>query len=307
MKFDIPVLFIFFNRSQVALQSFEKIKKCKPSKLYLASDGYRDNKPEEAACVLNLRNEILGRINWECEIKTLFHDKNLGCGPGVYAAINWFFENEEWGIILEDDCVVQDSFFNYMRELLKRYKNDQRIGMIAGYNPINTYSTQNSYLFSTYKACWGWGTWRRAWMQMDYEMKWRKTPQADDIIFKMGYKGSDRRECLYKLFKIDCGMVSAWDWQWYFSLAAQNQLCIFPSKNLVSNIGFGENATHTKSKNKLVAIAEDLTFPLTHPTYVVPHCAFDKAYHRKMYSFKRRIRNLIPHSIYLYLNKLLKQ
>lgn len=304
MGYNIPILFIFFNRPETALISFEKIKKCKPAKLYLASDGGRENKKGEEQIVINLRETIIGQIDWNCEVKTLFRDRNYGCGPNVFAAINWLFENEEYGIILEDDCIVQDSFFAYMEEMLTIYKDDQRIGMVAGYNSISKHYTSYSYLFSTYKACWGWGTWKRAWKQMDYEMKWRNTPQADDIIFRMGYKGTDKQECLYKLYKIDYKMVSAWDWQWYFSLAANNQLCIFPSINLVSNIGFGKNATHTSKRCKSVCATGDLEFPLKHPICVVCNMKFDKEFHNNLYSIKRIFRNLfIPKWVYKLINR----
>lgn len=301
----VPILFVIFNRLDTAMEAFAQIRKYQPDVLYLAADGPRRERPAEQIQCEETRSTILNAIDWDCNVHKLFREENLGCGRAVYEAINWMFATEEYGIVLEDDCVAKPSFFLFMEELLQRYKDDNRIGMIAGHNDLGCSFSSDSYIFSVYKACWGWATWKRAWLQMDFSMNWEKTSQCADVIHQMGYEGKDRAECLYKILKIKNGFVSAWDWQWYFSLASQSQLCIFPSKNLISNIGFGDTATHTKGKNKSNIIAEDLTFPLVHPAYVVAHQIFDRAFHNRMYSFKRRIRNMIPLSVYLYIyNKL---
>ena len=147
--YEIPVLFVFFNRKDVTLKAFERICQIKPAKLYLAQDGYRADKgKQEADKILEIRECVLGMIDWECEIKTLFRTQNVGCGAGVKTAIDWMFENEEYGIILEDDCVAESSFWTFMQQLLIRYKDDQRIGMIAGYNPLDNIYTDASYTFS---------------------------------------------------------------------------------------------------------------------------------------------------------------
>jgi len=292
--FDIPVLFVIFNRKDVSIKSFIKIKEAKPLKLYIAGDGYRKNKVGDDIKVYETRQAILDLIDWDCEVKTLFQEDNLGCGSGVYTAINWFFENEECGIILEDDCVVQESFFFYMSELLKKYAQDERIGMVAGFNSIGSIYSEYSYCFSKYKACWGWGTWKRAWQNMDLSLKWRTTSQNDSILTNMGYLGKDVKAWKYKLKKIDAGAVSAWDWQWYFSLASKNQLCIFPAFSLVSNIGFGEDATHTTAYTNNMSARSNITFPLSHPSYILPNKEFDKKIYKKENAFIRRLRVYLP-------------
>ncbi len=296
--YPIPVLFCFFNRPDTTKKAFDEIRKCKPQKLYLASDGPRENR-NESSTIFQLRNDIINSIDWDCEVKTLFRDHNLGCSLGIKTAIDWLFENENFGIILEDDCIVQPSFWQYMQELLVRYENDLRIGMIAGYNQLNNIFNEDSYAFSSYKACWGWATWRRAWKNMDIEMKWRTTHQYNDIMMRTGLYGKDIRETEFKLMKIDANLVSAWDWQWYSALAAQNQLCIFPAVNLVTNIGFGKDATHTSNKSDSVDATQNLAFPLKHPNYIVPNYSFDKRFHKNLYNCKRIIRNLlIPMFLY---------
>jgi hypothetical protein len=291
-----PVLFIIFNRPDIAKKSFLKIRDARPSRLYIACDGPRNT--NEQNIVELTRKTIQELIDWECDVHYLFQEKNLGCSMGVYTAISWFFEHEECGIILEDDCKVNASLFPFMEELLERYKDDQRIGMIAGTNTC-LIQTETSYYFSRYKACWGWATWKRSWKNMDLPMRWRKTDHYMSILRNMGYRGCDINYWKYRLKLIDNNQVSAWDWQWYFTLAAQNQLSIFPKINLVSNIGFGENATHTTNKKqpKEYLAHMELDFPLMHPEYVIPNDSFDKCYYRNNNSFYYTLMRFIPFKI----------
>lgn len=290
----IPILFIIFNREIIAWRSFQAIKKARPSKIYIASDGPR-NKEEEKK-VLATRKRIIEAIDWECEVKTLFQDINLGCGRGVYTAINWLFENEEQGIILEDDCIASETFFPYVEKMLELYKDDSRIGMVAGYNPRQIRNYPYSIIFSKFKGCWGWASWRRAWINMDFNMDWRKSTYATSIIANSGYQGRDRDKWIFELKSIDRKYVSAWDWQWYFSLARQNQLCIFPFKNQISNIGNDVDATHTSYSNIEVP-SELLTFPLEIPECICPYEPFDRLIYKSDHSIRAYMVRLIPYKI----------
>lgn len=298
--YNIPILFIFFNREDIAIQTFDKIRKQKPSKLYLSSDGPREGKKGEADKVFRIRNKILSLIDWDCDVFTRFLDNNIGCSLSVSSAISWLFSNEENGIILEDDCVPQDSFFPFVQEMLLKYKDDMRIGLIAGFNPIaDKVFTENSYYFANNKSTWGWATWSRAWQNFDLQMKWRGTSYEKSIILNMGYKGRDRKYWNYRLGAIDANYVSAWDWQWFFSLAAQNQLTIYPKCNLISNIGFGEESTHTAYKSHIdESIATDnLAFPLIHPRFVLPNSDFDYAFHKRNNTIMNKILQLLSFRI----------
>lgn len=295
MSCNVPVLFVIFNRPETAIRSFESIRRARPQRLYIASDGPRKERVGEAEVVARTRSSVLAMIDWDCEVKTLFQEQNLGCGPGVYTAISWLFEHEEMGVILEDDCIASASFFPFMEQMLTRYASDQRIGMVAGFNPIPMPQLTNSYLFSRFKSCWGWGSWRRAWQGMDIAMDWRNS-DADSVIWNCGYGGRDRSEWLYKLKCIDRGYVSAWDWQWYFSLAAQSQLCIYPKVNLISNIGDDAAATHT-SLGHITRQRCELEFPLSDPTYMVPNVRFEKAFYKRSNSPYRRFVRLMPHAL----------
>ena len=292
-RFSIPILFVIFNRKEIAQVSFEHIRQQRPKRLYIASDGARPDKIDEKKIVDDIRKTILNSIDWDCEVNTLFQSVNMGCGIGVFTAINWFFNHEKLGIIIEDDCICNDSFFKFMEEMLLRYENDCRIGMVAGSNLIDNYSNAaTSYFFSRYKSCWGWGTWKRAWQNMDLTMKWRETDR-NDVLSNCGYYRKGLSKWKYQLKCIDANYVSAWDWQWYFTLSAQNQLCIYPKVNLVSNIGVGENATHT-SRGNITHEAYYLDFPLAHPEYVVPNETFDRCFYKSENGVLDIIKRLFP-------------
>jgi len=301
---NIPVLFVIFNRPDIACKSFLSIKEIKPQKLYIAQDGAREDKEGELEKVLETRKRILDLIDWPCDVKTLFQVHNLGCGMGVYSAISWLFENEEKGVVLEDDCVVNSSFFPFMEEMLDKYKDDQRIGMIAGSNLISSYSeTRSSYFFSRYKSCWGWGSWRRAWANMDINMNWRNSI-FNDVINNSGYYAKGQEKWKFQLKCIDTNYVSAWDWQWFFSLAAQNQLCVYPSVNLVSNIGNDADATHT-SFGSITIESQELLFPLKDPLYVCPNEEFDRAFWKEENTLRLKIQRNIPNSLKLWVKRMI--
>jgi hypothetical protein len=300
-----PILLIFFNRIDTVIQVINSIKKVKPSKIYLACDGPRVNIPEELEKVNTVKKEVLNSIDWPCQIFNQFQDNNLGCGKHVKASIDWFFKNEESGIILEDDCVPNVDFYHFVEELLNRYKNEERIGMICGVNHFSKYyQCEDSYLFSRYKSCWGWGTWRRAWKHMDFEMKWIESNEKDLIIKNMGYGLISTFHWRNVLKKIKYNIVDTWDWHWYFSMAKQNQLAIFPKKNLVSNIGFSKEATHTFTKpSKNFTTVEEIEFPLIHPTRVKVNDHFDRIFETKKLT-KQVLKDLIPQKIKKRLKKM---
>ena len=157
-KLETPVLFLVFNRPDTTAQVFEAIRQAKPPRLYVASDGAREDKEGELEKVKQVR-EIVSQVDWNCEVKTLFRDKNLGCKIAVSSAIDWFFEQEEMGIILEDDCLPHPTFFRFCQELLERYRDDERIGMISGNNfQFGRKCTDYSYYFSMYSHIWGWAS-----------------------------------------------------------------------------------------------------------------------------------------------------
>ena len=246
-NFNTPVLFLVFNRLDTTKRVFERIRKVAPPKLYIASDGHRDNREGEEEKVKTVREYVLNSIDWKCEVKTLFREKNLGCGKAVSQAITWFFENEEMGIILEDDCLPSASFFPYCQELLYKYKSNSQIYHITGHNPLTYTEIPNSYYFVRIPHVWGWATWRRAWKQYNFDIidldNFIKQRKINDVF----NKGADRYYFIDVFKRIEKHDIDTWDYQWTYTTFYNKGISINPAKNLITNIGFGPDATHTIS------------------------------------------------------------
>ena len=285
-----PVLFLVFNRPNETGQVFRKIRKAKPPKLYVAVDGPRLAVEGENETIEKVR-EIATNVDWSCEVKTLFRDKNLGCKYAVSEAIDWFFENEEQGIILEDDCLPSHSFFKFCEDLLDKYKNNSQVGMISGCNLTNYTKTDQSYFFS-YGGIWGWATWKRAWKDYDVEMKKWKNMNSRKII-----KSFINNDKIYEMFKknydkVFNGDIDTWDYQWQFTRLLNKSLTATPCKNLVSNIGFNEKATHTSNENKYSNLkSHNIEFPLIHPKKIYICSNFEKRTIFMHYKEKKNIFN----------------
>ena len=276
-----PILFILFNRPDTTRVVFEAIRKIKPLRLYVAADGPRPTRQTDQERCAETRDVIKG-VDWDCEVKTLFREKNLGCGVGVSSAITWFYENEPEGIILEDDCLPSESFFWFCQELLEKYRHDNRVMHIGGNNFLENWpgSKEYSYYFSRNGHIWGWATWRRAWQTYDFKMK------IFDQLKEKGFFDDfflNRFEKYYRMRKFDevrHGRLDTWDYQWDFARFVNSGLSIAPQKNLVRNIGFGADATHTTSadgKNSDLK-AMELDFPLKHPPFMLRDIERDRKY-----------------------------
>lgn len=270
-SFNTAVLFLIFNRKNTAKLVFEEIRKAKPPRLYIASDGPRKNKEEEEVIVTQIREYILKQIDWDCEVKTLFRPENLGCGKAVSGAIDWFFENEEMGIILEDDCLPNQSFFRFCFENLERYKYDTRIAGITGDNfQQGKIRGDYSYYFSQFQFIWGWATWKRSW-EFNKHLKRDFGQIKKEFLIKnpLPYKYSNKI-MLANAEKALSGDIDTWDFSWIFSVIINNGLVITPQNNLVKNIGAGIDATHTSVMNpKFIIENSKIEFPLKHPVLIL--------------------------------------
>jgi hypothetical protein len=265
------VLFLIFNRPDVTSEVFEQIRKAKPPRLYIAADGARKDKENEAILCQETRN-ITDKIDWECEVKTLFRNENLGCKYAVSSGINWFFENEEEGIILEDDCLPSADFFIFCDTMLEKYRHDSRIRHIGGTNLQMGKKWGNaSYYFSNLTHVWGWASWRRAWKDYDVELSYYKIVDVADQ-FKIIFNNDILAEAWTKVFnKLIVNGINTWDYQWAITNFFNNGLSIIPNVNLISNIGFGVEATHTHNQNDKFSKIEIEELPeITHPIVVLP-------------------------------------
>jgi hypothetical protein len=294
---NTPILFLVFNREDTTRQVFEAIRSQRPKQLFVASDGPREDKLGEAERCLKVR-EIATQIDWDCELKTLFRDENLGCKMAVSLAITWFFEHVEQGIILEDDCLPGPSFFPFCEELLIRYKDDDRIGHIGGncfFSDI--VNKELSYDFCSISHIWGWASWRRVWKNYDVDFTYWEEAQKDKnkkgSLFKNRYETIYFSSFISDTLKGDKG-INTWDVQYLYMLRVQNQLSVYPVVNLVTNIGLhSTEATHTVSRKamKSYILSEPISFPLVHPRYVLPNRRIDDTtFKNNFFSYKRLVR-----------------
>lgn len=270
MSLKTPILFIIFNRPNTTEQVFAEIRKAQPTKLYIAADGPRPEKKEEEGLCAEAR-KIIEKIDWDCEVKTLFQEKNLGILYGPHTAISWFFDKVEEGIILEDDCVPDQSFFSFCETLLEYYRDDKRIMQISGNNfQLGIERGDGSYYFSKFNHLWGWASWRRAWQLNDINMttfpEFKKFKRIEDI-----WENRKAQKGWMRTFdKAYSKKLNSWDYQWSYTFWSNSGLCVLSNVNLVKNIGFGENATHTKSaETKKTNLKTGSISVIKHPSFIL--------------------------------------
>lgn len=275
-QLQTPVALFIFKRPDTTQKVFEAIRAIKPTRLLLIADGARLEKEGESEKCLNAR-AIVSQIDWDCKVTRNYSDVNLGCGKRVSSGLDWVFEQVSEAIILEDDCVPDSSFFRFCEELLALYREDKRIFSISGQNIQPQPLTEHSYYFSRYPHCWGWATWRRAWQHYDFDMQlWPQVKDGrllDDILLDSGFAN---HWC--KLFQaMHDKQIDTWDYQWIFTCWLQSGLNIHSGVNLVSNIGFGAEATHTVQDSSEFSqiVRQKIDFPLKHPPFVVRNSKAD--------------------------------
>lgn len=302
-----PVLLLVFNRPEFTEVALQRLREVQPSRLYVAADGPRHGRSDDQSRCEAVR-ALIDEVDWPCDVHRRFQDSNLGCKRGVESGINWFFSQVERGIILEDDCIPDDSFFPYAESLLSRYADDERVMMISGTNRLGCWpSDRHSYHFTRHGTIWGWATWRRAWEKHDVTLAaWEDPAVRRQVAEVLG----DRRQYRMRAEQIQAvrvGQLDTWDYGWLFTLMRYKALTAVPSVNLVSNIGFGPNATHTfygRSSGSNIPRLQ-LAQPLIHPPDVVADRDYDAAFYRAVHhrfdvlyrglppSVKRRLKLLL--------------
>ncbi len=250
MNHKVPVLFLTFNRLEETKISFNKIIEYKPTHLYLASDGPRNN--VESITVNLIREYLLTHIDWPCKVHTRFNTNNEGCRLSVSNSITWFFDIEEYGVIIEDDCVVDNTFFDFCLINLEKFKNNIDIWHIDGSNFVSNLYESNSIHFSKYFLIWGWASWRRAWNKYSLNMDGFDYFISNNQLSKVFQSKLERDYWKKQLTLAYNNEINTWDYQWFYTIWKNNGLSIRPNVNLVKNIGFSQLATHTKRVNKQI-------------------------------------------------------
>jgi hypothetical protein len=270
----VPVAFFIFNRPVPTQRVFDEIKKLKPAILLITADGPRH---DVDIPLVEATRKIVGQIDWPCDVRRNYSDKNLGVKRRMYTGINWVFEHFEQAILLEDDCLPDPTFFPYCTELLEKYRDDDRIMMISGTHmlPEKRWSA-DSYYFTVMTHIWGWATWRRAWEHYNPDMPdW---PADVDGGFPGDFVPSSVAARFYSKMMADTytGNLIAWGLAWMYAAWKRKSLTICPSVNLISNIGFGPDATHTRKRDPFADLpTKPMEFPLAHPEKIVGNIEAD--------------------------------
>lgn len=270
---------IIFNRPDSTSRVFSAIAKAKPKKLLIISDGPRQSRSGEEKLVAECRRIALS-VDWDCEVLTNFSESNLGCRDRVSTGLDWVFSEVGEAIILEDDCLPSEDFFRFTSELLVRFRNDERIGSISGTWEESLKAPSHSYHFSQFPRIWGWATWARVWRKYDVAIRqWPELKNSGFLRTKLGTQKS-RRFWTQILDDVYSGKIDTWDYQLSLLHWSEKLISVIPSKNLVSNIGFGPDATHTLNSNSALANAEThaLGSLIHHPANVSRNEAIDDLY-----------------------------
>jgi hypothetical protein len=263
--FSTPILLIGFTRTETLKKVIASIRKLKPANVYAFCDGPKVDDKKSYKLVQMVQETFMDEIDWDCNLKTNFQSQNLGMRKGPKYAIDWFFSNEESGIILEDDIVAVDSFFEFCEEMLQFYKDDKRVAQICGLSRgCNNYPSDSSYYFSKFPHIWGWATWARSWnLHKDNMLNWDEI-KGKKLLSDMGGKKFEA----YWTEQFDLvknGSLDVWDLSWAYTVITQNMVSVVPKNNLISNIGFGELAEHMSNFKGTLPETKPLSFPLIHP------------------------------------------
>lgn len=298
----IPILVLAFNRADHVTEAMKAIREYKPERLYLECDGPRAHKQGERKAVEATRKAMLDAVDWPCEVKTLFREENLGCANAVYGAITWFFDQEEYGAIVEDDMVIGKDYFLLCEDLLPRYANEERIMTIQAMNKSHRADINNTYVYSWRGGCWGWASWRRAWAKMDMSMSALPSLSKWKIMKKFGFlPGLDLMRNYWAGYK-HLDTFSSWAYRWSLSIQANDGLSIVPGVNLAKNIGTDGGAHYDKNDEdpyKNLPIGH-LEWPLIYnDSFLVDRKQnkydIKEFYRLKTISLRKKLRKMINH------------
>jgi hypothetical protein len=269
---SVPVLIIGWRRPDHARRVLEAVRRWQPTKLFLACDGFNpDSPPETIDGVLRTRAVFDEPLDWESDVQRRYADSNLGLWRAEQRAMDWFFEECEEGIILEDDCLPSPEFYPYCTELLDRYRSDERVLSISGDNSFGAVlSSDSSYGFVRYPLPWGWASWRRAWQHYDRDLDRFAALRETDGWDRLLPDPAERRVWSERLHSMRVsGIPDTWDHRWIIGAMMHGGLSILPRENLIMNIGYGAGATHTIGTSVRSNASTGQILPLRHPEDVV--------------------------------------
>lgn len=295
--YNTPVLIICFNRPQFVSRQVASLRAVKPSKIFIFSDGPRPENMEDTHKIGLVRKLYLDQINWNCQVVTNFQEENFGCSAGPISAMQWFFKNEKEGIILEDDIIPSVDFFTFMSKMLDQYRTNKKIVSISGCN-FGYEGPPNSYLFCKIMNMWGWATWADRFQKIDFSINSWKRKKYHYIFLLRHLRNNifdiDLNWIKYWKYILDktinTGNLTWWDYQVIYNQLEKKQLTVYPNVNLVTNIGFGEDAIHTTNEENPVGKLENkkMDFPLVEPAKTSNNFKFYEEYLKPIWAQYRR-------------------
>lgn len=298
-KTSTAVGIVIFKRNEKAQALYNVLKEVQPDKLFIIADGPRDEK-EAVAC--EETRKVFATIEWPCEVFRNYSETNMGCCKRPYSGFNWVFDNVDEAILLEDDCIPSIDFFRFCDQMLEKYRFDTRIMQICGTNLLGQWNCDgDSYFFAQWASCWGWASWSRAWKLYDLQMNaWHNKRVKNLVEQRLGKRIYNIRKSVFDEHAEMGETLTAWDHQWSFARTINSGLSVTPSVNLVSNIGFGADATHTSDMSETHLEAYPMRFPLQHPQSVMPDTQFDLEMAKLVYNARplyekviRRIKRIL--------------
>ena len=274
---DAPVIFLIFNRPDLTAQVFEAIRAARPRHLRVVADAPRSDRAGEAALCRAARAVVEG-VDWPCEVTRDYADENLGCGRRVSSGLTAAFADYESAVVLEDDCLPSPSFFRFCDEMLDRYRDDERVMHVGGSNVmIGRSQGPHSYLFARHTPIWGWATWRRAWAMYDFDVTLWPQFDAGGRLADVCATADEERYWRQRFRSVHTHENDTWDYQWTFTCWSQGGLSAVPERNLVTNLGFRADATHTTAPSAVAGLgAGELEWPLRHPPFVLDDRSADR-------------------------------
>ena len=292
-----PVLLLVFNRPDLTEQVMDQIRQAAPQKLFVGADGPRPEHPEDKKRCREAR-EVATQVDWDCEVHTLFRDENLGTKKAISSAITWFFEHVDAGVILEDDCLPSNSFFRFCGSLMRTYRDDARIVMISGYNPLSPWHhDEQSYHFSNYGGIWGWATWKEEWNAHHKAADVDNKNKIEQVLKNVLVEPFHVRKRTRSIIGVLDGSIDSWGYQWFWARVLQSKLSVVPAYNLVSNIGFGADATRTSNPDDPRANIDihEMSFPLSSPKGMYPDREYDRQWFELTHGSPPSLKDKILH------------
>ena len=284
-QFDVPVVLLVYNRPQFTASALAPLRSIRPRRLLIVADGPKSNRADDERRCREVA-EILDTIDWPCQIDVNRAAANLGCRKRVQTGLDWVFETVDRAIIVEDDCVLDPSFFPFSRELLDRYEGNERVHVIGASNGQLGFKTgPDSYYFTRYPMIWGWATWRRTWKIYDRDIDAWPGLKAESWLNSFFDDPLAAEYWAHNFDRIRQGF-DTWDYSLIFSSWKANGVSICPRTNLVTNIGWGPDSTHTNDPQSVYANMplEPLTFSLKHPADIAVRRDLDARVERLAFS-----------------------